>query len=1146
MANLTTSTDVDNFMQSANKAAARTALDAAASATTITAGTGLSGGGDLTANRTLSVSFGTTAGTAAQGNDSRIVNAVTTSQLAAYATTAQLASYTPTARTISSGTGLTGGGDLTSDRTLSVSFGTFAGTVTEGNDSRLSNSRPPTTHASSHAVGGSDSITPASIGAASTAQLADYATTAQLAGYTPTTRNISSGTGLSGGGDLSADRTLSLSDVGTAGTYGSASVVPVVTTNAKGQVSSVSTQQIAILGSQVSGNISGNSANVTGTVAVANGGTGATDATNARTNLSAAKSGANTDITSVALTTGTISGIPSVTTDIVNKAYADSIGSGINFHDACDYATIAPLSPAATYNQPGGAGVGVNATLTGSTNVALQVDGTTVSVGQRILVKSQASQFQNGVYTVTQQGNGSTQPYILTRATDYDTSGSAPNEVQAGDFILVLNGSIANTAWVQQTPAPIVFGSSNIVFIQFAAASAAYLAGTGLSLSNNTFSITTTGVANFTAGSASAIPVITTNTQGQITNLTTAQVTPSAIGAVATADLTQLAVAGKVPQLDGSGLISTTQIPALTSAQIAQITPSGIGAVATSDLTLLASAGKVPQLNGSGFLSTAQLADIAGLPVGAVGSSTVVPVITTDTKGRITNLTTAEITGGGGSAGVASFSAGTTGFTPNTATTGVVTLDGTLNIANGGTGSTSQVAALTSLGAAPLADVMHRSVEYSTTALVTGNMVGNTFTITAPGTYSADGTVVVAGDVVIFTAQTSVTAAQNGPWQCTTAGATGVQPVFQRPSWFTGTVKPGLYCSVRFGTARAGFVYSLIGPVGTTEIVVGSSSVSIVIPSQRTANAIVSTNTFSGRQTFVANSGTVNPISFQTSTTQLSPLIANALEYVSDNLYLTNNAATVRNQIPYLASTNTWIGANAFNGRLTTPAGGGSFGCIQFNTASNLNANGVQQGSLEYDGLDLYFQRRIALTGTWTNSSNVVTLTGTSTTGSIVPNSTYTTGFSGPNQNILVTAITSNTTFTLNTNPSTSGTNASITLYIRESIPLRSVVSTGAAYNLQTGAYTLSSSDANGVVAINSASAITLTIPTTSTVPFIVGTQISIIQLSSAANQVTVAGGSGVTVYSQGAKFKTNTQYSVITLTKISFNEWVVSGDTVA
>lgn len=74
-------------------------------------------------------------------------------------------------------------------------------------------------------------------------------------------------------------------------------------------------------------NTTGTASNVTGTVAIANGGTGATDATNARSNLSAAKSGANTDITSIALTTGTISTAPSGGTDIVNKTYADGLAA---------------------------------------------------------------------------------------------------------------------------------------------------------------------------------------------------------------------------------------------------------------------------------------------------------------------------------------------------------------------------------------------------------------------------------------------------------------------------------------------------------------------------------------------------------------------------------------------------------------------------------------------------------------------------------------------------------------------------------------------------------------------------------------------------------------------------------------------------
>jgi len=51
--------------------------------------------------------------------------------------------------------------------------------------------------------------------------------------------SISAGTGLSGGGDISATRTISMPDVGTAGTYGSATQVPVVTTDAQGRVSGV-------------------------------------------------------------------------------------------------------------------------------------------------------------------------------------------------------------------------------------------------------------------------------------------------------------------------------------------------------------------------------------------------------------------------------------------------------------------------------------------------------------------------------------------------------------------------------------------------------------------------------------------------------------------------------------------------------------------------------------------------------------------------------------------------------------------------------------------------------------------------------------------------------------------------------------------
>ena len=264
-------------------------------------------------------------------------------------------------------------------------------------------------------------------------------------------------------------------------------------------------------------NVTGSAANVSGVVAIANGGTGATVAATARSNLGAAQSGANTDITSVTLTSGTITTAPSSSSDIVNKSYADSIASGINFHQACNYATTTALA-ANTYNN-GSSGVG--ATLTANANGTLTIDGYTFTsgdIGKRILVKNESAGANNGVYTLTQEGTGS-QPYILTRATDYDTSGSGINEIDQGDMVLVISGTTnSNTSWVQQTPLPITVGTTALVFIEFAATQT-YTAGTGLTLTTNQFSITNIGTAG-TYGSASVVPVLTTNAQGQVTAVT--------------------------------------------------------------------------------------------------------------------------------------------------------------------------------------------------------------------------------------------------------------------------------------------------------------------------------------------------------------------------------------------------------------------------------------------------------------------------------------------------------------------------------------------------------------------------------------------------------------------------------------------------
>jgi hypothetical protein len=218
--------------------------------------------------------------------------------------------------------------------------------------------------------------------------------------------------------------------------------------------------------------------------------------------------------TSVAMTSGTIVNAPVNGTDIVNKQYADAIASGIHFHEAVDLATTAAL-PANTYNN-GTSGVG--ATLTANANGALSVDSTLTVVTNRILVKNEVTQANNGVYVVTQVGSAGT-PYILTRAADFNTAGTGVNQIDEGDFFLVTSGvANLNTAWVQQTAPPIVVGTTPLVFQQFAAP-LVYSAGTGLNESPTyTFNIANTTVVAGSYGLAASVPTIAVNAQGQITS----------------------------------------------------------------------------------------------------------------------------------------------------------------------------------------------------------------------------------------------------------------------------------------------------------------------------------------------------------------------------------------------------------------------------------------------------------------------------------------------------------------------------------------------------------------------------------------------------------------------------------------------------
>jgi hypothetical protein len=179
---------------------------------------------------------------------------------------------------------------------------------------------------------------------------------------------------------------------------------------------------------------------------------------------------------------------PTVSTDAATKAYVDEVAQGIITKPAVEIATTANLT--ATYSN---GTLGVGATLTATGNGAFPaIDGVTLTSttpGENgVLVKNQSTPAQNGRYNLTQVGDAGT-PWILTRCGLCDEASEIP-----GAYVFVKQGTLyKGTGWIQTVtnPATFVVGTDAIQVVQFSGAGS-FSAGTGLTLTETTFSVNST------------------------------------------------------------------------------------------------------------------------------------------------------------------------------------------------------------------------------------------------------------------------------------------------------------------------------------------------------------------------------------------------------------------------------------------------------------------------------------------------------------------------------------------------------------------------------------------------------------------------------------------------------------------------------
>ena len=363
---------------------------------------------------------------------------------------------------------------------------------------------------------------------------------------------------------------------------------------------------------------------------------------------------------------------------------------------------------------------------------------------------------------------------------------------------------------------------------QIAAFAPDYTAGTGLTLSgSNQFSITNTGVTANTYGSASNVPVLTVNAQGQLTSVTN---TPIAINVSAVTGAVT-GVTATAPVVSSGGTAPVISIPAATGSVSGYLSSTDWTTFNNKVTSVSGTTGRITSTGG-----TTPVIDLASgiVSAGTTGSSTQIPVVTVDTYGRVTSITTAANPQGTVTSVATSGSVNGITLTGGTITSsGTITLGGTLSgvslttqvtgtlpVGNGGTGATTLTgyvkgngsSAMTASSTIPNTDITGlgtMSTQSASSVSITGGAINGT---TIGGSTAAAGTFtnVTMTTGTISTTPTSGNDIVNKTYADSIATGVNYHPSVQYASAATLTSTSGAYT---YNNGTGGIGATITGPV---------------------------------------------------------------------------------------------------------------------------------------------------------------------------------------------------------------------------------------------------------------------------------------------------------------------------------------------